>query len=54
MSEKIENPLKLVLLRLENITEDVIKAQGYNAETEKLKMLVELTREQVLNENPGS
>ncbi len=54
MSENSENPLNLVLLRLEKITEDVVNTQGYSAETEKLKMLVELTREQVLNENSGT
>jgi hypothetical protein len=54
MAENPENPLKLVLLRLEKITEDVMKTEGYNDETEKLKMLVELTREQVLNENSGT
>ena len=46
-----ENPLKSVLQRLEKITEEVSRTQAYNEETEKLRMLLELTREQVQNEN---
>lgn len=51
MNEKSNEVLKSVLRRLENVTEEVVKTQGYTAETEKLKILVELTREQVKNEN---
>lgn len=54
MAETADNPLKTVLQRLEKITEEVMRTQGYTEETEKLKMLVELTREQVKNENSGS
>ena len=54
MSEDSNNALKGVLKRLENITEEVMKTQGYTPETEKLKILVELTREQVQNENTDS
>jgi hypothetical protein len=43
-----------LLQRLEKITDEVVATQGYTAETEKLRMLVELTREQVKNENSGS
>jgi len=46
--------LQTILLRLEKITEEVVKTQGYSAETESLKMLLELTREQVKNENSDS
>jgi hypothetical protein len=42
------------MLRLEKITEEVVRNQGYTEETEKLKMLLELTREQVQNENSGT
>lgn len=43
--------LKSILLRLEKVTEEVAKTQGYNAETEKLKLLLEMTREQVKHED---
>jgi hypothetical protein len=46
--------LKAVLQRLEKITDEVIATQGFNDDTEKLKMLVELAREQVQSENSGS
>lgn len=52
MSQELESYLKLALLRLEKASEEIQKTQGYNRETEKLKMLVELTREQVKNEDP--
>ena len=48
------NPLKEVLVRLEKIADEVTKTQGYTSETEKLKILVELTREQVKNEDSNS
>ncbi len=51
MSEPKDQLLKNVLQRLEKITDEVMTTQGYNLDTEKLKMLVELTREQVQNEN---
>jgi len=54
MSEPKDQLLKNVLQRLEKITDEVMTTQGYNPETEKLKMLVELTREQVQSENSGS
>jgi hypothetical protein len=54
LSEESNNALKSVLKRLENVTEEVVKTQGYTADTEKLKILVELTREQVQNENSDS
>lgn len=54
MAETKDNPLKDLLPRLEKITDEVVKTQGYTEETEKLKMLVELAREQVNNENPGT
>lgn len=53
-SEQANQTLKNILRRLENVTEEVVKTQGYTAETEKLKILVELTREQVQNENSNS
>lgn len=37
--------------RLEKIYADVLREQGYTADTEKLRMIVELVKEQVQNEN---
>lgn len=51
MSQELENYLKLALLRLEKAFDEIQKTQGYTRDTEKLKMLVELTREQVKNED---
>ena len=53
MSES-ENNLAVALQRLEKIAEEVVRTQGYTEETEKLRMLVELTREQVQNEDSRS
>ena len=54
MADTAENLMKSILQRLEKIADEVVKTQGYTEETEKLQMLVELTREQVQNENSGS
>jgi len=53
MADEFTNSIKNILSRLEAITEQVVKEQGYTEDTEKLKVLVELTREQVQNENSG-
>lgn len=53
MNKLADETLKSILFRLEKITHEVMSSQGYNTDTEKLKILVELTREQVKNENPG-
>lgn len=52
--EAQDQTLKNILLRLEKITAEVVATQGYTAEVENLKMLLELTREQVKNESSGS
>ena len=54
MAEESDQLLKNVLQRLEKISDDVTRTQGYTPDTEKLKMLVELVREQVQSENTGS
>ena len=54
MSENLESYLNLALQRLEKVYEEVLKTQGYTHETEKLKMLLELTREQVGHEDSNS
>ena len=51
MSQDLEKHLLTALQRLEKAYEEILKTQGYTRDTEKLKMLVELTREQVRNEN---
>ncbi len=51
MSQELEHYLTLALQRLEKAYDEIIKTQGYTRDTEKLKMLVEMTREQVKNEN---
>ena len=54
MSENKHNPLKEIAARLEKVTAEVAKTEGYSNEVEKLKILVELTREQVKNEDSGT
>jgi hypothetical protein len=49
--EQLESYLKLALARLENAYAAILSSQGYSAESEKLKILIELTREQVPYEN---
>ena len=51
MSQDLEKHLKTALGRLERAYDEILKTQGYTRETEKLKMLVEMTREQVRHEN---
>jgi hypothetical protein len=54
MSQELESYLNLALKRLDKAYDEVLKTQGYTADTEKLKMLIELAREQVPNENNNS
>ena len=51
MSQDLEKHLKTALQRLERAYEEILRTQGYTRDTEKLKMLVEMTREQVRHEN---
>jgi|GEM_PF-4426105 len=51
MSQDLEKHLTTALQRLEKAYDEILKTQGYTRDTEKLKMLVELTREQVRHEN---
>ncbi|MBT4761879.1 MAG: hypothetical protein HOO06_09305 [Bdellovibrionaceae bacterium] len=46
--------LKIKLKRLEQLTQKIMKTQGYNKEIEKVKVLEELIREQFKNENTNS
>jgi hypothetical protein len=52
--EQLESYLKNALFKLERAYDQILKTQGYNADTEKLKILIELTREQVPYENFNS
>jgi hypothetical protein len=54
MSQDLESYLRNALQRLEAAYEEILKTQGYNQDTEKLKLLCELTREQVQNEDSRS
>lgn len=51
MAQDLEQHLTLALQRLEKAYEEILKTQGYTKDSEKLKLLTELTREQVKNEN---
>jgi hypothetical protein len=51
MEQQTENPFKMVLLRLEKVSEEVSRVHGYTSEVEQLKIIVELIREQVQDEN---
>lgn len=51
MSKELENYLQSALSKLEKVHDHLIETQGFNQETEKLKMLIELTKEQVKDEN---
>jgi hypothetical protein len=51
MAKDLEQHLALALQRLEKAYGEILKTQGYTKDSEKLKLLMELTREQVKNEN---
>lgn len=46
--------MKDVASKLEAVYQEVLKTQGFSEQTEKLRALVELVKEQVPNENTGS
>lgn len=43
-----------VTAKLEAVYQEVLKTQGFSEQTEKLRALVELAKEQVPSENSGS
>ncbi|MFN7455620.1 MAG: hypothetical protein ACK5RO_13305 [Pseudobdellovibrionaceae bacterium] len=45
--QQLQTYAQTALSRLENVYEEVTKNQGYNENTEKLKLLCELLKEQV-------
>jgi hypothetical protein len=54
MSDELENYLSTALKRLEKAYKEVLKTQGYNEQSEKLKILTELVKEQGHHENSSS
>lgn len=54
MSKPLDNYLSLALKRLEKAADAILKTQGYNRETEKVKALQELVKEQIREENPST
>lgn len=51
MQTELENYLAIALQKLEAACAALTKQQGFDRETEKMKMLTELVKEQVKNEN---
>jgi hypothetical protein len=54
MQNELDTYLAVALKKLEKACAEVMKTKGYSKETEKMKMLQELVKEQVKNENSGS
>ena len=51
MNQELETYLAMALKKLETACANLMKSQGYSKESEKMKMLYELAKEQVKNEN---
>ncbi len=51
MNNELESYLSVALKRLEKAYNEILKTQGYNEQTEKLKLLAELVKEQGNHEN---
>lgn len=51
MSQSLDSLMEIALKRLEAVYNEVAKSQGYTEETEKLRLILELAREQIKNEN---
>lgn len=51
MNSELESYLSLALKRLEKAYKEVVKTRGYDQESEKLKILAELVKEQGPHEN---
>lgn len=50
----LESQLVLALKKLEKATDQVMKTRGYAGDAKKMKLLVELIKEQIRNENSMS
>ncbi|MNY76288.1 hypothetical protein D3C86_2158290 [compost metagenome] len=51
MQKELDNYLAAALKRLEKAYNEISKAQTYNTEAENVKLLTELVKEQIKNEN---
>ncbi len=51
MDKKLENHLEAHLKKLELAYRKILETQGYNRETEKIRILQEMIKEQTRNEN---
>lgn len=54
MKENTKEHLKKLLERIEKTTEQVMSTRGYGSEAARLKIIEELLKEQVVNENLGT
>lgn len=54
MSQDLEQYLKAALQKLESAYQDHMKTKIYDQDSEKLKILIELVKEQLPNENFSS
>ncbi|RME15458.1 MAG: hypothetical protein D6797_06530 [Bdellovibrio sp.] len=52
--ELLESYLQGTLTRLEKSAQKIIQTSGYSSECEKMKILIEMIREQLKNENFSS
>lgn len=52
MERQLDNYLKTALVRLEKAYEELRKARGYDRQSETVKTLAELVKEQIHDENP--
>ncbi len=54
MSQDLEQYLKVALSKLETAYQDHMKTKIYDQDSEKLKILIELVKEQLPHENSSS
>ena len=54
MQTELDNYLSVALKRLEKAYSEILKTQGFSADAEKVKMIEELVKEQVQDENSSS
>jgi len=48
---ELETHLKETLKKLESAAERLMRTQGYTGETKKIRLLIEMVREQIANED---
>ena len=54
LAENLNDYLKRAEATTEAVYNEVVKTQGFTAEVEKIRILVELLKEQTIYENPGT